>query len=168
RFPPPHPARRRGCQDAILDPPAHASPCLRVQARQRWPRHTGSAALPRPPEHPAYGPVHRNGARPLQEFLALTGGGKLGTASPSISFALCAWAAIDALMCSIMASSCSSVSSLSGFLCSTLCWRGSTIAITLRYIAGFSSRTRAMALSPYFSKSLSSLFIEARLRCAAP
>src|SRR5262249_6522792 len=33
RFPPPHPARRRGCQDAILDPPAHASPCLRLQAR---------------------------------------------------------------------------------------------------------------------------------------
>ena len=44
--------------------------------------------LRRPPEHPAYGPVHRNGAGPLQEFLALTGDGKLGTASPSISFAL--------------------------------------------------------------------------------
>jgi integrase len=36
-LPPPRPARRRGCQDAILDPPPHASPCLWVQARQRWP-----------------------------------------------------------------------------------------------------------------------------------
>jgi hypothetical protein len=39
RFPPPHPARRRRRQDAIPDPPTHASPCLWVQARQRWPRH---------------------------------------------------------------------------------------------------------------------------------
>src|SRR5262245_16104160 len=31
---PPHPARRRGCQDAFPDPPAHAAPCLWVQARQ--------------------------------------------------------------------------------------------------------------------------------------
>jgi integrase len=37
RFPPPHPARRRGCQHAIPDPPPHASQCLRVQARQRRP-----------------------------------------------------------------------------------------------------------------------------------
>ena len=29
-----HPAPREGRQDAIPDPPAHASPCLRVQARQ--------------------------------------------------------------------------------------------------------------------------------------
>src|SRR5262249_55310949 len=28
RFPPPHPARRRGCQDAFPDPPTHAAPCL--------------------------------------------------------------------------------------------------------------------------------------------
>src|SRR5215475_2060059 len=35
RFPPPHPARRRGCQDAFPDPPTHAAPCLWVQARQR-------------------------------------------------------------------------------------------------------------------------------------
>ena len=27
---PPHPARRRGCQDAFPDPPTHAAPCLRV------------------------------------------------------------------------------------------------------------------------------------------
>src|SRR5262249_55383307 len=34
RLPPPHPARRRGCQDAFPDPPTHAAPCLWVQARQ--------------------------------------------------------------------------------------------------------------------------------------
>jgi len=50
-------------------PPTHAAPRLRLQVRQRWPRHTGSAALPRPPEHPAYGPVHRNGPRPVQGLL---------------------------------------------------------------------------------------------------
>jgi type 1 fimbriae regulatory protein FimB/type 1 fimbriae regulatory protein FimE len=50
-------------------PPAHASPCLWVQARQRWPRHADPAALPRPQEHSAHGQVHRNGARPLQGFL---------------------------------------------------------------------------------------------------
>src|SRR5262245_56426987 len=33
-LPPPHPARRRGCQDAFPDPPTHAAPCLWVQARQ--------------------------------------------------------------------------------------------------------------------------------------
>ena len=32
--PPPHPAPRGGRQDAIPDPPAHAPPCLRVQAGQ--------------------------------------------------------------------------------------------------------------------------------------
>src|SRR5262245_4007897 len=49
RFPPACPAPRGGCQDAIPDPPAHASPCLRIQARQRRPRHAGLAALPRRP-----------------------------------------------------------------------------------------------------------------------
>ena len=37
RFPPPHPAHRGGRQDAIPDPSPHAPPCLRAQARQRWP-----------------------------------------------------------------------------------------------------------------------------------
>jgi hypothetical protein len=86
-----------------------------------------------PQEHPAHGPVHRNGAGPLQEFLE---GLTLGAAAsgrrqarddfrfPSITFALCAWASNDALRCSIMASSCSSVRSLSGLLCSTFISRG--------------------------------------------
>src|SRR6516164_6624525 len=34
RLPSPHPACRGGRQDAIPDPPTHASPCLRVQAGQ--------------------------------------------------------------------------------------------------------------------------------------
>src|SRR5262245_58260460 len=115
--------------------------------RQRQTRHAGSTALPRAQEPPAHGQIHRNGARPVQEFLALTGDGKLGTASPSISFALCAWPSIDALRCSIMASSSSSVSSLSGFLCSTLCSRGTSRARILRY-AGCSLATFSIAFLP--------------------
>ena len=64
--------------DAFPDPPAHASPCLRVQARQRWPRHPGPAALSRPQEHSAHRPIHRNGARPVQgllEGLTMAGAG---------------------------------------------------------------------------------------------
>src|SRR5262249_4391606 len=48
---------------------AYAAPCLWVQARQRWPRHAGVTALPRAQEHPAHGPIHRNGARPVQGLL---------------------------------------------------------------------------------------------------
>src|SRR6516165_10071210 len=69
RFPPACPAPRGGRRDAIPHPPAHASPCLWVQTRERWPRHPGPAALPRAQEHPAHGPVHRNGARPIQGLL---------------------------------------------------------------------------------------------------
>ena len=68
-LPSPHPACRGDRQDAIPDPPAHAPPCLRVQARQPWPRHAGLAALSRPQEHPAHGQVHRNGSRPFQGLL---------------------------------------------------------------------------------------------------
>src|SRR6516162_6928398 len=67
--PPAYPAPRGGRRDAIPDPPAHASPRLRVQARQRWPRHAGPAALPRAQEHSAHRQVHRNGARPIQGLL---------------------------------------------------------------------------------------------------
>src|SRR5262245_32797460 len=83
RFPPAYPAPRRGRQDAIPDPPAHASPCLRVQTRERWPRHAGPATLPRAQEHSAHGQVHRNGARPIQGLLeGLTLGlGHLGAAA---------------------------------------------------------------------------------------
>src|SRR5262245_58382779 len=47
RFPPACPAPRGGRQDAIPNPPAHASPCLWVQAGQRWSRHEGATALSR-------------------------------------------------------------------------------------------------------------------------
>jgi len=49
--------------------PPCASPCLRVQARQRWPRHASAPTLPRAQEHPAHGQLHRNGARPVQGLL---------------------------------------------------------------------------------------------------
>ena len=67
------------------NPPAHASPRLRVQARQRWPRHPGPAALSRPQEHSAHRPIHRNGARPIQGFLEeLTMAGRIHRAALKI------------------------------------------------------------------------------------
>src|SRR6516165_7986729 len=69
RLPPAYPAPRGSRQDAISDPPAHASPRLRVQAGQRWPRHAGPAALPWAQEHPTHGQVYRNGARQVQRLL---------------------------------------------------------------------------------------------------
>src|SRR5262249_4386357 len=92
-------------------PPAHAAPCLRVQARQRWPRYAGVAALPRAQEHPAHGQIHRNGARPVQEFLALTGDGKLGMTSASPSIVILRWI-IRLSIASRVRSSCSSVIAL--------------------------------------------------------
>src|SRR5262245_60573770 len=112
------------------DPPPHASPCLWVQARQRWSRHARSAALPRPPEHPAYGPVHRNGAGPFQEFLALTGGGKLGTSSPSttLAFAAAFRLAIISLMISMPHSISSVLIALTPPECSNFISRGTSKA----------------------------------------
>ena len=40
-----------------------------VQARQRWPRHAGLAALPWTQEHSAHRQVHRIGAQPIQRLL---------------------------------------------------------------------------------------------------
>src|SRR5262245_50163520 len=118
------------------------SPRLRLQARQRWPRHAGVAALPRAQEHPAHGALHRNGARSLQELLALTavGAGKLGVASPSITlaFAPASRCASISLISSIERSICSVVMSLIALLCSTLCSRGTSRARILRYAAGCS------------------------------
>jgi hypothetical protein len=48
--------------------------CLRVQARQRWPRHARPAALSRPQEHSAHRQVYRHGARPIQVLLEVTWG----------------------------------------------------------------------------------------------
>src|SRR6516165_8459943 len=60
------------------------------------------------------------------------GSAAASTSLPSTILAPCAWASNDALRCSIMASSSSSVSSLSGLLCSTLCSRGTSGARILR------------------------------------
>src|SRR5215468_8826211 len=143
-FPPPHPAHRGGRQDAIPDPPTHASPCLWVQTRQRWPRYAGSAALPRAQEYPAHGQIHRHGARPVQGLLErltlalgilvppLPGAGKLGTtsASPSITlaFAAASRCAIISLMNSIARSICSVVIALTPPECSTCSSRGTRSA----------------------------------------
>src|SRR5262249_3803284 len=67
----------------------------------------GSSSLTR---HSAHGQVHRNGVGPLQEFLALTGGGKLGTASPSTTLAFAA--AFRLAIISMMVSMPHSISSL--------------------------------------------------------
>src|SRR5262249_16185181 len=129
-----------GCQDAIPDPPAHAAPCLWVQARQRWPRHTGSAALPRAQKHPAHTALHRGGSRPVQRFLALiaVGAGKLGVASPSIplSFAPASRCASISWISPIPRSSCSSVIALTPPECSSLISLGTSNAQIFMYAAG--------------------------------
>src|SRR5262245_52153050 len=98
----------------------------------RRPTHAGLAALPRAQEHSAHGQIHRNGARPVQEFLALTGGGKLGTtsASPSITLAFspAARCAIRLSMDSRVRSSCSSVMALTPPECSNFISRGTRSA----------------------------------------
>src|SRR5262245_46877902 len=156
RLPPTHPARRRGCQDAFPDPPAHAAPCLWVQARQRRPRHAGLAALSGAQEHSAHGQVHRNDTRPVQGLLErltlalgilvppLPGAGKLGTtsASPSITLAAIPRCLISLSMASNVRSSCSSVIALTPPECSNFISRGTSMAQTLRYAAGDSRRTR--------------------------
>ena len=72
----PWPTRRDGSSSASARPPrCHSrstptcSACLRFQARERRPRHARPPTLPRAQEHPAYRPVHRDGARPVQGFL---------------------------------------------------------------------------------------------------
>src|SRR5262249_31799367 len=110
----------------------HAAPCLWVQARQRWSRHASPAALSRAQEHPAHGALHRNGARSLQELLALTavGAGKLGIASPSITLAFAAASrlGIISLSSSSALSICSVVIALTPPECSNFISRGSSKA----------------------------------------
>jgi hypothetical protein len=36
---------RSSCEASVCSPSAHASPCLRIQARQRWARHSVAGAL---------------------------------------------------------------------------------------------------------------------------
>src|SRR5262249_46747208 len=59
-------------QDAIPDTSAHAAAWLRLCPSQRRPRHTGTASLAGPQEHPAHGALHRTVAASVQGLLALT------------------------------------------------------------------------------------------------
>src|SRR5262249_30925739 len=80
----------------------------------------------------------------------------IGSIVPSITLAgPPACAASEASKYSIMASSCSSVSSLSGLLCSTLCSRGTSRARIFKYAAGCVRRTRSIAFGPPCRKSRS-------------
>jgi hypothetical protein len=56
-------------QAAVPGAPAHAAPCLRVQAGERRRRYARPAALPRSQEHPAHGALHRAALRPVQWVL---------------------------------------------------------------------------------------------------
>src|SRR5262249_46895781 len=88
----------------------------------------------------------------------------VGSIVPSISLTeRPACAASEVSMYSIMASSSSSVRSLSGLLCWTLCSRGISMAITFSHTPGCSRRTFAMAFSPCREKSLSNAQIPASL-----
>jgi len=61
---------------AAVPSPALAVPAslhaLRVQARQRRPRHAGLAALPRAQEHPTHGALYRAIGGSVQELLGLS------------------------------------------------------------------------------------------------
>ena len=50
--------------------PAHAAARLRLRSGQQGARHAGAASLPRPPQHPAHGALHRTVADAVQGFLA--------------------------------------------------------------------------------------------------
>ena len=52
-------------------PSSHAAPRLWLCAGQQGPRYPGVAGLPRPPQHPAHGAIHRVVAGQVQGLLAL-------------------------------------------------------------------------------------------------
>ena len=58
-----------GGQSRAQGPPSHAPARLRLRPCERGARHAGRASLSRAQEHSAYGPIHRAGAGPVQEFL---------------------------------------------------------------------------------------------------
>jgi integrase len=57
-------------EHAVRHPSAHASSRLRLQARQRRPRYSCSAALSRSQEYPAHSTLYRAKSRQIQGFLA--------------------------------------------------------------------------------------------------
>src|SRR6516165_1346759 len=74
RLPSAYPAPRGSRQDAFLDPSAHAAPCLRIQACERWTRYPSFTALSWASEYPAHDSLHRISGGSLQRFLAKLGG----------------------------------------------------------------------------------------------
>ena len=50
----------------------HATPCHGLRAGEQGHRHPDAASVPRPSLDPEHGQVHRTGAGPLQEPVAMT------------------------------------------------------------------------------------------------
>jgi integrase len=59
----------RGCEIHVPRAFPHAAACLRVQARQRRPRHSRHPSLSRPPIDHVHGPLHCLDAEPVQKLL---------------------------------------------------------------------------------------------------
>ena len=62
-------ACRRSRRAEVQGSPAHAPTCLRLRLGQQGPRYPSTASLPRAPEYPAYGTLHRTGAGSVQGLL---------------------------------------------------------------------------------------------------
>ena len=60
-------ARGQGCRFRHEDTPAHAAPCVRLQAGERRRRYSHDSRLPRPQIDPAHGPLHRAIANAIQK-----------------------------------------------------------------------------------------------------
>jgi hypothetical protein len=63
-------AHRRACQATLSGPRPHAPPRLRLRSCKRRSRYTGVSGLAAPPQHHAYGALHRAVADEVQGFLA--------------------------------------------------------------------------------------------------
>ena len=59
----------RGCEIHVPRAFPHAAACLRVQARQRRPRHSRHPSLSRPPIDHVHGPLHGLDSEPIQKLL---------------------------------------------------------------------------------------------------
>jgi hypothetical protein len=59
-------------QDALQGASAHAAPCHGLRAGKQGHRHSDIASVPGPSLDPEHGQIHRTGAGPLQELVAMT------------------------------------------------------------------------------------------------
>jgi AraC-like DNA-binding protein len=109
--------------------------------------------------------ISRFGLRLGGSSTTAVAGTVVGSIIPSITLTgPPACAASEVSMYSIMASSCSSVSSLIKLRCSTLCSRGHSSVRIFKYAAGCVRRTRSIAFGPPCRKSRSRAAINSRLR----